>query len=334
MDDSPPSAFPAFVDDGVRALDIDIESAAFLETVLDASRDCIKVLSMDGRLLFMNRGGYAVMEVDDFEAVRGCAWTSFWEGEDHGAALDAIATAKAGGTGQFVGVAKTLRGTPRWWEVTVTPIFGAGGSVATHLLSISRDITVMKAAQVQRELLTEELNHRVKNLLAVVGAIASQTFRAADSGSVDAFTARLLALGEAQGLLVQSAWQSAPIVEVVEKALLPHAPAGRTTVSGADLELSAKEALALALAVHELATNAVKYGALSNDTGTVAVDWSVDGPHLTFRWTEWGGPDVDAPARTGFGSRIIRRNLAGEFKGNVEIEYRPSGLALTLTASR
>ncbi len=319
---------------GTLPSDVDIASAAFLETVLNASGDCIKVLSMDGDLVFMNRNGMGVMEIDDFDAVKGCAWPSFWEGEHHVAATEALEKAKAGGTGNFVGLANTYRGVPKWWDVTVTPIFGGGSATPTHLLSISRDITQTRLAQVQRNLLADELVHRVKNLLAVVGAIASQTFAGADHASVDTFTARLLALGEAQGLLVQTVWQTASIIEVVERTLLPHVPKGRATIFGPAVKLSAKEALALALAVHELATNAVKYGALSNATGTVAIVWSISDKQLTFRWTESGGPDVEVPSRKGFGSRIITRNLAGEFKGKVELDFPPTGLTLTLTASR
>jgi len=329
---SPP--YSAAKEDGGPPIDVDVESAAFLETVLNASRDCIKVLSMDGELLFMNRGGLAVMEIDDFETVRGSAWQSFWKGDFHQAALDAVSLAKSGGTGQFTGLADTLRGSPRWWDVTVTPIFGGGGTRPSHLLSISRDITATRTVQLQSELLSLELNHRVKNLLAIVGAIASQTFTAADRASVDAFTARLVALGDAQGLLVNTAWQSASITEIVDRGLLPHAPEGRASRSGPDLILSAKEALALALAIHELATNAVKYGSLSNASGSIDVAWAVNEDRLTFRWTESGGPDVETPSRSGFGSRIIKRNLAGEFKGDVDVDYRPTGLVLTLTASR
>ncbi|MXP45382.1 sensor histidine kinase [Allopontixanthobacter sediminis] len=315
-------------------VDFDIESAAFLESVLNASSDCIKVLSLQGKLLFMNNGGLNVMEVDDFNTAQGCDWTSFWAGENHPLALGALEAAKAGQTGKFTGMANTLRGNPRWWDVTVTPIFGQGGASPSHLLSISRDITEAKEAQTRRELLTEELDHRVRNLLAVVSAIAAQTFAALDRSSLAAFTARLVALGNAQGLLVQTAWQSASIHDVVDKALKPHAPEERAHCSGPEVPLSAKEALALALAVHELATNATKYGAWSNSCGKVEVRWTVTDRELRFFWNESGGPEVQAPTRTGFGSRILDRNLASEFRGKVEADYCHSGLRFTLIAPR
>ncbi len=320
--------------DGRTAAIVDIESAAFLETVLNASGDCIKVLSLDGELLFMNNGGIEIMEIDDFESIRGCAWASFWEGENQQAAIEAISLAKAGATGRFVGQAETLRGSNRWWDVTVTPIFGSGGAEATHLLSISRDITVTRTAQLQRDLLSEELNHRVKNLLAVVGAIASQTFAMAESDNMSMFNSRLQALGEAQSLLMQTAWQSAPMTQILTRALLPHALGDRIRLSGPELTLSAKEGLALALAIHELATNAVKYGSLSNMSGVVDVAWSIADGKLTFAWVESGGPDVEAPTRNGFGTRIIKRNLAGEFRGDVTVNYYREGLSLKLVADR
>lgn len=316
------------------SLEIDIESAAFLESVLNASSDCIKVLSLEGELLFMNNGGLKTMEVDDFGSMRGCEWASFWIGDNYPSAISALATAKAGGIGKFTGMANTARGTARWWDVTVTPIFSSGGTEPSHLLSISRDITVIKETQLQRALLTDELDHRVRNLLAMVTAIASQTFAAVDRSSVAAFTARLVALGNAQGLLVQTAWQSASVQDVVSKAIKPHSPSNRAQCSGPDLLLSAKEALALALAVHELATNSTKYGAWSNSSGHVEVSWTATDHEFSFLWHECGGPDVQPPSRTGFGSRILKRNLASEFNGSVDADYRRSGLVFTLTAPR
>lgn len=320
----------------LQSLDIDIESAAFLESVLNASSDCIKVLSLDGKLLFMNSGGLQTMEVDDFDTMRKSDWSSFWAGDYHSHALDALATAKAGRTGNFTGMADTAKGNPRWWNVTVTPIFGAEGKSAgpSHILAISRDVTETRTIQLQRELLTDELDHRLKNLLAVVAAVATQTFSGADRDSIGAFTSRLVALGTAQSLLVQSAWQSASIAAVVSNALKPHVPPDRAHWSGPDLLLTAKEALALALAVHELATNATKYGAWSNVQGRVDVRWTACEGEFTFQWIESGGPHVEPPTRTGFGSRILKRNLSGEFNGRVEADYRPNGLQFTLIASR
>lgn len=306
-------------------------SAAFLHSVLDASRDCIKVLTYDGELVFMNSGGQAVMEVDDFESIRGCYWPSFWEGEQSAAATEALARAKTGLTGHFVGQANTMKGTPKWWDVTVTAIAGDGKSPA-YIMSMSRDVTAIKELELQRQLLGDELVHRVKNVLAVVGAIANQSFRGADPDRLDSFGARLAALGEAQSLLIEGTQSAAMIREVIARAVVPHCPLNRCRIIGPDLALDPKRALALSLAVHELATNAVKYGALSNDFGQVAIDWDVVDDVLRWTWTESGGPPVHSPTRTGFGTRIITRNLSGEFRGHVDLQHSPAGLVLKLTA--
>lgn len=311
---------------------VDTHSAGFLKSVLAASRDCIKVLTLDGELVFMNAGGQVVMEVDDFEAIRGCYWPSFWEGDQNAAATDALVRAKAGLTGHFIGQAKTMKGTPKWWDVTVTAIAGDDRSPA-YIMSMSRDITAARELEMQRELLANELIHRVKNVLAVVGAIANQSFRGGNPDQLDTFGARLAALGEAQSLLVEGALTSATIRDVVTRAMMPHSPTDRCSIVGPVHNLDAKRALALSLAVHELATNAVKYGAFSDDVGQVDVEWEVVDGDLRWTWTERGGPLVELPARTGFGSRIITRNLAGEFRGHVDLQHSPSGVVLTLTAA-
>jgi two-component sensor histidine kinase len=176
------------------------------------------------------------------------------------------------------------------------------------------------------------MEHRVKNVLAVVGAIATQSFRGGNPAQLETFGARLAALADAQSLLIKSAWQLASIDEAVERALLPHAPPGRSHYAGSFQELTAKRSVALALAIHELATNAVKYGAFSNETGHVEIAWHVADGQLVWSWSEIGGPPVVKPERTGFGTRLFTRNLAMEFKGSVDLQHPASGIVLTLTA--
>ena len=313
------------------ALAISLESTTFLESILNATNDCIIVLALDGTLAFMNAGGLAIMEIDDFSLVEGSPWPTLWDKEFNEASLAAMATARAGKIGHFVGRAQTTKQMPRWWDVTVSPILNAEGRT-TMLLSISRDITIAKSLELQREILAGELSHRVKNVLAIVQAIAMQTFRGGDPRHLSAFSARLAALGGAQALLIQTAWQSASIGEVILKALAPHDPGDRCALHGPALDLDSKRALALALAIHELATNAVKYGALSTDAGKVAVNWSVHDGQLWLKWIESGGPPVIAAGPAGFGTRLVTRNLASEFDGVVEMQLLAAGVVLTLTA--
>ena len=138
-----------------------VDNADLLRGILSGSGDCIKILDLDGRLQFMSEGGKRVMEVEDFSQLKGCPWPSFWEGQGNKDADDAVRSAIHGKTMRFRGAANTAKGTPRHWDVQVSPIFGADGK-PSHLLSISRDITVeWKAAERQR-FLAEELEHRVK----------------------------------------------------------------------------------------------------------------------------------------------------------------------------
>ena len=185
----------------------------FLRSVLASSNDCIKVLDLDGKLVLMSEGGQRVMEVGDFEAIRGCAWPDFWRDELNEKAIAAVATAKAGGTGCFLGQANTFAGTPRWWDVTVTPILGANGR-PEKLLSISRDITIAHEAEVRRRALLE-LGDRLQDLddpseMAYAAAEAMGTALDVDRagyGTVDL---------EAETVTIERDWTSLGITSVAD----------------------------------------------------------------------------------------------------------------------
>jgi len=188
-------------------------------------------------------------------------------------------------------------------------------------------------AGVRRDLITQEFKHRIFNLLAVVQAVARQTFREADSGSLEDFSSRLLALGAAQKLLIESETRAAPMADVVATALAPHCiEGGRARFSGPVLTLDGRRAHGLTLALHELATNAAKYGALSVDGGWIEVVWTARDGQLDFLWSEHNGPPASPPTRQGFGSRLITRNLGIAFGGSVDLSFKPSGVACRLIA--
>ncbi len=197
-----------------------------------------------------------------------------------------------------------------------------------------------KRAAGHQQLLIDELNHRVKNTLATVQSIASQTLRTSDTkeDARDALERRLLALSRAHDVLTRESWDGADLVEVVVKALEPYQNSGesRFHIKGPHVRVTPRMSLALAMALHELATNAVKYGALSNKTGTIEVSWQVQNgaapPRLVLRWIEAGGPPVVAPQRRGFGSRLIERTLANDPDGQVEIAFAPTGVVCTVDA--
>ena len=316
-----------------------------LHGILAGCGDCITILDLDGRLQFMSEGGLRVMEIDDFAKLKGCAWPALWDGANYIDAVNAVEMARAGGRARFTGYANTAKGTSRCWDVQVFPIPGNDGK-PSHLLSISRDITDelrafsdLKEAVQRQALLAAELQHRIKNTLAMAAAIANQTMRGDDVDAArEAFAARLMILSHAHDILTQTSWSDAPIRDIVNGALAPHRPGrGCIRASGPDLVLHPRQALALAVALHELATNATKYGALSTQ-GRVDVTWSVAKlktvPHLRFTWTESGGPPVSEPApnQRGFGSRLIDQMLGNTFAGRVATWYRPSGVECELIA--
>ncbi|WP_331288188.1 MULTISPECIES: HWE histidine kinase domain-containing protein [Methylobacteriaceae] len=432
---------------------------AFLASVLASSTDCIKVLDLDGKLTFMSEGGQRVMEVSDFNAIAGCPWPDFWTGSGHAEAVAAVHGAQQGRSASFVGRASTIRGTPKWWHVAVSPIPGPDGRPRS-ILSVSRDITILRESEEERDrfvrlaenstdfigmahvdgrvfylndaarrlvgldgadiatlvvadffppedaatvagevlpavvrdghwagelrfrhfvtgelipvlysvfpvtdaggnilgygtvtrdfrarkraeedmqMMNGELAHRLKNVLAVVQSVAHQTLRSAldlPSASQN-LSARLVALGSATDVLTGASWRSADLRALAEHALAPHGELGtRIVLDGLAVALQPQVSVALTLALHELATNAAKYGALSNETGRVDLAWQVDGhgSDAKFRlvWRERGGPPVSAPTRRGFGSTLIERSLRSYFGGMAGAEFLPEGLEFKL----
>ena len=193
-------------------------------------------------------------------------------------------------------------------------------------------------AQRQATILNRELEHRIKNMLTVISAIVNQTLQAtaSDREARDALIQRIGALGKAQSLLTRASFAEADIRDVVEEGLAPFQDdTGRICVKGPPVMLSSRQALTLALAINELATNALKYGALSNTTGTVHVTWEAGrrGTEDPFRltWTETGGPAVVTSGRKGFGSRIIEQVLGADFSGEAILIPDPAGLRCELS---
>jgi len=205
-----------------------------------------------------------------------------------------------------------------------------------RIAGIARDITESKRAERQRELLIAELNHRVKNTLAIVQSIATHTHHtaAAPIDFVKSFTSRLQALSRAHDILTQTHWKGASLRQVVDAAIGPFAgignAPGRVTASGPEVWIAANTAVTLTLAFHELATNATKYGALSNDAGRIAINWKAQPKrapteiHLT--WQESGGPPVKPPTHRGFGSILMERVLAYDAEGATDLSFPSTGL--------
>lgn len=229
------------------------------------------------------------------------------------------------------------------YDVTAEPLRDAAGRIVGATVAMVdvtdrvRDAAALRRQEAHLRLLIEELNHRVKNTLAAVLAIAVQTLRnAADTEEArKILQTRLLALAAAHDILTRTCWEGALLEELVRAALAPLSPADpeRLRIEGPPVALPPRAALTLALAFHELATNAVKYGAFSCESGRVAVAWTLDGERrLRLRWTETGGPPVAPPTRRGFGSRLIERSLAHDLGGQARIEFPPTGVVCTIEA--
>jgi PAS domain S-box-containing protein len=243
--------------------------------------------------------------------------------------------------GLFFGHPEPSRFTERHQELVI----GVAGQAAIGIdnarlfEAAQREIAERRAAESHRELLINELNHRVKNTLATVQSVAAQTLRTGqiESDVRERLDARLMALSDAHNLLTEHNWQGASLDEVVEMALRPYRADGdsRFAVDGPPVALSPKTALAFAMSLHELATNAAKYGALSSNEGRVELRWVIDGDtgsRLRMIWSERGGPLVKPPSRKGFGTRLIQRGLAAELGGSVSLDYAEAGLVCTIDA--
>ena len=218
-----------------------------------------------------------------------------------------------------------------------SPIRDDRGKVCGMIDTVIETTSVVEA-QRQARLLNRELEHRIKNTLSVIAAIVNQTLRSSRSDAIarEVLMRRIGALAQAQMLLTRSTFAEAPVRSVIEEALTPFRTGhGRFEIAGPPVMLSSRQALSLALSINELATNALKYGALTNDAGRVRLTWTAGHPKTdeVFRlaWTEEGGPRVPKTRQKGFGTRIIENVLAEDFMGNVTLTHDPGGFRCELT---
>jgi PAS domain S-box-containing protein len=233
---------------------------------------------------------------------------------------------------------KDRTGEWRWLESWSTPRFDEAGQYVGHV-GTSADVTDRKHEEQIRKLLLEELDHRVKNSFALVQAIANQSLRGDRPIDVQraAFVGRLRALANANDLLTRENWEKANLSELVCDALTSTGAArDRFATDGPEVVLQPRHAISMALALHELCTNAVKYGALSKSSGRVTIHWTVrneDPGHLTLVWSEHDGPAVSPPGAKGFGSVLLEQALAAELGAEVSMDFRPEGLSCTIEAA-
>ncbi|MBI1198044.1 MAG: PAS domain S-box protein [Phenylobacterium sp.] len=211
-------------------------------------------------------------------------------------------------------------------EASISHVEVGGARLATVIL---RDITERKANEEARLLLAREVDHRAKNALAVVQAVVSLTRATTKEEFIAAVRGRVSALGRAHSLLAQNRWEGADLVQIVRDEAAGYHREGQVRINGPTIVLPPNAVQPLSLLIHELATNAVKYGALSAERGRVEVSWSIDGDgDLEIRWSEFGGPPVEAPQRAGFGSTLVREVATRQLGGSIEMAWPATGLNL------
>jgi PAS domain S-box-containing protein len=230
-------------------------------------------------------------------------------------------------------------GTEFWTSLFITPVRDKSGDIVQHFVSFA-NLTKFKQEQGQSRMLIEELNHRVKNTLSTVQSIVSQALRKSSDPAVirESIEDRLFALSRSHDLLTRESWKQAGLLELVNEALKPFRVVGsweqRFAIAGENVHLPPKVTLALGIAFHELATNAMKYGALSNERGSISIACNIEprpeGDRLILRWQERDGPRVLPPSHRGFGSQVLERGLAYELQGSVHLAYQTEGVVCTI----
>ena len=254
-------------------------------------------------------------------------------------ALDAVATAFAGKEDCEDLRYRRKDGSTFCATIFVNPVRDKSGKIYEHFISLV-DTTRHERAREHAGMLIDELNHRVKNTLATVQSIVIQAVRNSSDPKIvrESIETRIAALSRSHDLLGREKWEGAGLRDLVRESLAPFSVteghAERFTIEGEKVRLSPKIALALGIAFNELATNAVKYGAFSNEAGTIAIEWVVEqrpnGRWLSLHWREKDGPSVTPPTRKGFGSRVIEQGLAHELGGKAVLDYRPGGIVCTI----
>ncbi|SHI35206.1 PAS domain S-box protein [Wenxinia saemankumensis] len=309
-----------------------------LAAIVEQSGDFIGVAGLDGRVSWLNEAGRALVGLPDEAAARATTIRDYFDPADWDA-IAATAFPAMEASGQWRGEVNfrhfgTGEPIPVMWDVIA---LRDDRGAATAYATVTRDIRVRRRAEAQQQVLNEELSHRMKNTLAMVQAIASQTLRSTtDPSALTAFRQRLQAISSAHDVLLKRQWTAAEMEEVVRSVLGNFGMDERFDISGPSVPLGSRATLSLSLLLHELATNALKHGALASEMGRVAVDWRLEdtgtAAELRLSWTETGGPPPRLPdeRRQGFGSRLIGMGLVGT--GGSDLRYRDDGLRAEFTA--
>lgn len=325
--------------DAARIAQLEAENAALRaqvrqsQLILDSAIDyAIITMDADGCVTSWNTGAERILGYAEVE-ILGRSGEIVFTSEDRANGRFTTELCRAIETGSARNERWHLRrdGTRFWASGMMMPLLDAGGQ-PQGFLNILRDRTEAQAEVEHRELLMAEMNHRIKNTFATVQAVAAQTQRHAKTVAdfQAAFRARLMVLARSHDVLIRADWQDAPLREVIESALKAYGDEpGRVTVEGAAVLLASNLAVTVGLAFHELATNAVKHGALSAPDGRVDVAWTITparkgANRVNILWRERGGPVVQPPQHRGFGSQLLEKGMSPG--GTARLDFPPDGV--------
>lgn len=287
----------------------------------------ISLVSSDGKLIRVNDRMEEMLGYDRLE-IEGHSIEEFSHPDDRLLGKAALDRLNSGEADDYELEKRYVRrsGEILWGHTTVSCVRQSGNQVA-YFIKIIQDVTARKLAEDTRQILMREVNHRSKNLLTIVQVIARQTAARSPEDFTKAFSQRLQALASNQDLLVNSDWQSIPLHDLISSQVGHFADIGdRLKVVGPYLKVSPAAAQVLGMALHELATNAAKYGSLSNEAGRVETTWDIGEQTFTMSWREVCGPKVRIPGTRGFGSTVLERMTASSLSGDVIISFEPDGL--------
>lgn len=312
------------------------DSEALLRAIGESTGDLLYAKDRQHRIIYANPAIVAAIG-RSVEELLGNSEREWHDNEEEAEAIiandDRVMT--SGHTMQADEIFSAPGARPRTYSSTKAPMRDAAGNVV-GLVGVSRDVTERIRDHLHLKLLVAELNHRVKNTLSIVQSLAHQTFRGeGELTARRAFEGRLTALATAHDLLTREKWEATDLAAVVRETLAAQIKLDNVTIAGPLLRLEPATAVSIAMALHELTTNAIKYGSLSKAGGQIAVTWTIDSsepPCLAIEWRETGGPVVVAPDKRGFGSRMIERALATELKGKAVLHFHADGLVCRINA--
>lgn len=309
------------------------------EGIMQATPDLVYVFDRQHRFIYANEALLSMWGRTWEEAIgKTCLELGYepWHAAMHDAEIDRVVATREAIRGD-VPFPHTTKGV-RIYDYIFTPVIGPDGEVEA-VAGSTRDVTERRQHEQHMQLLLNELNHRVKNTLAIVQSMVRQTLQGGTdmADAQERIESRLLALSEAHDVLTNENWRGADLQEVARAAAAPHQQGDgeRFDIEGPSFRLDPRRAVALSMALHELCTNAVKYGALSVPQGRVQISWTHSSespsPELALLWEERGGPPVRVPAQRGFGSRLVERGLKHDLGGESTLSFDPAGVTCRIT---